>query len=57
MPTISRFYGIVITMNFVMKEHNPPHIHAKYGEYNASFIISNGEILDGTLKLLKHFRR
>ncbi|MBI4945912.1 MAG: DUF4160 domain-containing protein [Bacteroidetes bacterium] len=31
MPAISQFYGIVIYMYF--KEHNPPHFHAKYGEY------------------------
>lgn len=30
MPVISRFYGIVITMNF--REHEPAHFHATYGE-------------------------
>jgi hypothetical protein len=34
MPVISRFYGIVIKMYFRKKEHNPPHVHALYGEYN-----------------------
>lgn len=29
------------------KEHNPPHIHAIYGEYDASFYISTGEIYEG----------
>lgn len=33
MPVISKFYGIVIKMYFRQKEHNPPHIHAFYGEY------------------------
>ena len=33
MPTISRFYGILILMHLTQKEHNPPHIHAYYGEY------------------------
>jgi len=28
MPEISRFYGIIIYMNY--NEHNPPHFHAKY---------------------------
>jgi Domain of unknown function (DUF4160) len=28
MPTISRFYGIVIFMNY--NDHNPPHFHARY---------------------------
>lgn len=31
MPVISKFLGIVITMYW--NEHNPPHFHAKYGEY------------------------
>ncbi len=31
MPEISRFLGIIIYINW--REHNPPHIHAKYGEY------------------------
>ncbi len=31
MPEISRFLGIIIFMNF--NEHNPPHFHAKYGDY------------------------
>ena len=30
MPTISRFYGIVIFMNY--NDHNPPHFHARYQE-------------------------
>lgn len=29
------------------KEHNPPHIHAFYGNEAATFLISNGEILEG----------
>ena len=29
------------------KEHNPPHVHAIYDEYDASFYISNGEIYEG----------
>ena len=44
----------------ISKEHNPPHIHAVHGEYNASFRISNGEILYGqfpkqSTKLVKKF--
>ncbi len=31
MPVISLFFGIVIFIN-TRGEHNPPHIHAKYGE-------------------------
>ena len=35
MPTISRFYGIIISMFY--EDHNPPHFHAYYNEYKASF--------------------
>ena len=30
MPEISRFFGIIITMND--NDHAPPHFHARYGE-------------------------
>jgi len=44
MPEISRFLGIVIFMNF--NEHNPPHFHAKYGDYEIIVEISTG-IIEG----------
>lgn len=47
MPTISTFYGIVITMRLIEKEHNPPHIHAKYGEFETSFTIRDGKKGEG----------
>ncbi len=47
LPTISSFYGILILMHLTRKEHNPPHIHAIYGEYEATFFIENGEMYDG----------
>ena len=49
MPVLSRFYGIIIRMYFLQKEHNPPHIHAIYGDDMAAITISNGEILEGAL--------
>ena len=49
MPTISRFYGISIRMYFLPGEHNPPHIHATYGEYTASINFITGEVIDGYL--------
>ena len=49
MPTISTFYGIIIKMFFIFKEHNPPHIHAIYGEYMGEFIIETGEMVIGDL--------
>jgi hypothetical protein len=44
MPTISMFYGIIISMFF--KDHMPPHFHAEYGEYEAMFNF-DGEVLQG----------
>ena len=38
MPEITRFYGIVIKI-FFLREHNPPHFHAVYGEHNGIFEI------------------
>ena len=35
MPEISRFLGIVIRM--FPSEHNPPHIHAVYNDFEAQF--------------------
>ncbi len=49
MPVISRFYGLVIKMYFSQKEHHPPHIHVKYGEYVCSIAIADGHIVDGKL--------
>ncbi len=46
MPEISRFYGIIIGMFF--NEHNPPHFHVKYEEYNAEITIKDG-IVTGKL--------
>ena len=60
MPTISIFYGISVMMNLTLKEHNPPHVHAKYAEYEATFKIENGELYHGRFpekakKLVKEF--
>ena len=49
MPILSRFYGIVIRMYFQQAEHNPPHIHALYGDDMAEIIIQSGEVLEGHL--------
>ncbi|MGP1411901.1 MAG: DUF4160 domain-containing protein [Peptoanaerobacter stomatis] len=48
MPEITRFYGILIKIFFVI-EHNPPHFHAIYGEYNGTFDITTLEMLEGDL--------
>jgi len=36
MPTISRFFGIVIQMFW--REHAPPHFHALYAEHEALIV-------------------
>jgi len=46
MPTISLFFGIAISIRF--NEHNPPHFHAVYNEYEAVFDF-DGNILSGDL--------
>jgi hypothetical protein len=40
MPTISRFYGIVVFMNY--REHPPPHFHARYGTQEVTIEIETG---------------
>jgi hypothetical protein len=47
LPEISRFLGIVIAMFY--NEHNPPHFHAKYGDFVAAIAIETGEIIEGHL--------
>jgi len=47
MPELSRFYGIIIYM--FIKDHNPPHFHAKYGEAKCMINIQSGEVLEGEL--------
>ncbi|MBQ9880619.1 MAG: DUF4160 domain-containing protein [Clostridia bacterium] len=49
MPVLSRFYGIIIRMYFQQAEHNPPHIHALYGDDMAEIVIKTGEVLEGHL--------
>ena len=58
MPTISKFYGITIKIYFMQNEHNPPHIHAIYGEYMSAINIETLEVLEGDLpeKALKLVR-
>jgi len=49
MPTIARFYGIKISIYQMQKEHNPPHLHALYGEYDAEIDIRTGTQIRGNL--------
>jgi len=47
MPKISVFFGIVISMFY--DDHNPPHFHVKYGEYNAQISIKYLNVIEGKL--------
>ena len=51
MPELSRFYGLIIKMIYMdTGQHNKPHVHAFYGEYEASIGI-DGELLAGSLPM------
>ena len=50
MPTISMFYGIIISMFYEIKEkHHAPHVHVRYQNYRASIAVENGLVLAGEL--------
>lgn len=50
MPTISMFYGILISMYFKdMQQHNLPHIHVEYQDFTAILSLPDGEIIEGNL--------
>ena len=42
-PEISRFYGIIIYM--YINDHNPPHFHVWYNEYEAVITIDEGIVI------------
>jgi hypothetical protein len=47
MPELSRFLGVVISIYF--DDHNPPHFHALYNEYEALIAINDLSVLRGGL--------
>ena len=49
MPVLARFYGMIVKMYFLGKEHNPPHVHVLYGEYMGAIDIQTAEMLEGDL--------
>ena len=53
MPKIFEYLGILIF--FYSNEHEPIHVHAKYGEYEsrAEFYIVNGKIVEIRIELIK----
>jgi len=45
MPTISIFYGIIVSMFFEIQEkHHLPHIHIRYQGYKASIAIEDARL-------------
>lgn len=49
MPEITRFYGLVVWMNFRNREHNPPHIHVGYGDKECSIELLTCTVHRGKL--------
>lgn len=47
MPEICRFLGIVIYM--FSGDHNPPHFHVRYNEYEGIISINKIEVIKSTL--------
>jgi len=47
MPTVSRFYGVTISMYY--GDHAPPHFHARYAEYRAKVAIEPLNVTEGAL--------
>ena len=47
MPTIAYFYGIMIQMFY--DDHQPPHFHARYGEFEATIDIGTLAVIQGQL--------
>ena len=52
MPTISRFFGILIRMYY--NDHSPPHFHAEYSEYEAIYEIDTIDVQRGELPRRAH---
>ncbi len=42
MPIISKFFGILVTMNY--REHGPPHFHAWYSGREGTIGIADGAV-------------
>jgi len=48
MPTISMFYGVIVSMFFEIREkHHLPHIHVRYQGFKAAIAINDGTVLAG----------
>jgi Domain of unknown function (DUF4160) len=51
MPRIGEAFGLVFCVYFF--DHNPPHVHAIYGDDEAQLAIATGELLAGALPGIK----
>ncbi len=49
MPEICRFYGIIIRIFSIDREHPPKHIHIKYNDYEAVMELEGMNIIHGSL--------
>ena len=47
MPQISYFLGVIIRMFY--RDHNPPHFHAVYADFEGIIDIEKNQIIDGYL--------
>ena len=47
MPEISRFFGVLVSMNY--NDHPPPHFHAAYGNRKALISIGGPALLEGAV--------
>jgi hypothetical protein len=47
MPQISYFLGVIIRMYY--RDHNPPHFHASYGDFEGLIDIERNELIGGSL--------
>ncbi|MDR0950926.1 MAG: DUF4160 domain-containing protein [Candidatus Ancillula sp.] len=59
MPQLSDFFGIIVRLNWKdVDQHNKPHVHAFYGEFEAAVSL-DGELLAGEFpaKQLKQLRK
>ncbi len=56
MPRIFEYLGILLF--FYSNEHEPIHVHGKYGEYEskAEFYIVDGKIVEIKIKSIKGFK-
>ncbi len=47
MPEISRFFGIIIAMHY--DDHEPPHFHVRYANYDAKISIIELQLISGKI--------